>query len=55
MLHGNRLLLSYEAPKGKLHSLIVKSNWLGLVFKGQQNAADPNLGRIMGYDRGATA
>ena len=58
-VHGYRLLFSQEIPLGKvegqINSLFVEPRWLGLVHPGQQDAFDPDMGRIFGLTRGNSA
>ena len=55
-LHGNRLLFSrIAAVGGSAQSLTVEPSWLGLVYQGQQDAADAVMGRILAQARGPSA
>ena len=54
-LHGNKLLLTQTAKEGLAQSLIVEPSWLGLVYQGQQDAADADMARILASSRGVSA
>ena len=47
-LHSNRLLFSRTVAAGaSVQSLIIEPSWLGLVYQGQQDAANTGMGRIL--------